>query len=271
MKSSSLSKLLVAVLAVSFALLFTAACASTNATTAGEAPAKMKEISGRAPITGGLQRDGIEVVQDDFVVVAILDLGPGEVALVDAGNAQDAGPILSALARRGLGPEAVKAILLTHGDGDHIRGVPRFPNAEVMALEADLALVEGRAVKVPSRPAKPTGIAVTRALRDGEIVELGSVRIEVFAVPGHTPGSAAFLTNGVLFLGDSAGASVDGELLPGDPKHTVDQPLNRASLRNLAARLAPRASEIDLLVPSHTSALDRGLTPLLDLAARPEE
>ena len=37
---------------------------------------------------------------------------------------------------------AVKAILLTHGDSDHSRGVLHFPKAEVMAREADVALAE---------------------------------------------------------------------------------------------------------------------------------
>ena len=223
--------------------------------------------SERAPIPGGFKRAGVEVVQDDFVVVGIVDLAPGEVALVDAGVAEDAGPVLAALSKRGLGVDAVKAIFLTHGDFDHTRGVSRFPQAQVLALDADVALVEGRAAKHPGREAKLTGIKVNRALRDGETVELGGVRFEVFAVPGHTPGSAAYIARGVLFMGDSAGTSVEGKLLPGDPQHTVDQPLNRTSLRALAERLAPRAAEIEAMVMSHTKSTERGLAPLLEFAA----
>jgi len=220
----------------------------------------------RAPIAGGFQRGIVEVVQDDFVVVGILNSGEGKVVLIDAGVAEDAGPIMAALKKRGLGPEAVVAILFTHGDFDHTRGALKFPGAQLMALEADVGLVAGKVSKYPLKPVRETGITVTRALRDGEVVEVGDLKIEVFAVPGHTPGSAVYLVGGVLFLGDSAGASVDGKLLGGDPQHTVDQELNRQSLLGLASKLETRASEIHLMVPSHTKLFEAGLGPLLEYA-----
>jgi glyoxylase-like metal-dependent hydrolase (beta-lactamase superfamily II) len=49
------------------------------------------------------------------------------------------------------------------------------------------------------RPRKPD-----RFLKGGEILEVGSVTVEVIAAPGHTPGNLAlfFKEPGVLFLGD---------------------------------------------------------------------
>lgn len=225
-------------------------------------------MAGNAPISEGLQRDGVEVVKDGFVDACIVALSGSDVALVDAGNAEDAGPLLAALRKRGLGPEAVKAILLTHGDYDHTRGARAFPGATVMALEADVALAEGRESRTPMSSPKPSGFKVGRVLKDGEVVELGGVRFEVFAVPGHTPGSAAFLARGALFLGDSADSERGSDLKPGNWLFSKDRALNRRSLRELAARLAPRAAEVKVLVPSHSGVLERGLAPLTELAAK---
>ena len=224
-------------------------------------------VAGKAPIVAGQRAEGVEVVKDGYVGACIVDVGEGQVALVDAGDSEDAGPLLAALQKRGLGPEAVQAILLTHGDFDHTRGARHFPKATVMALEPDVALAEGRVSRTPMTAPKPMGFKVGRVLRDGEAVEVGEVRFEVFAVPGHTPGSAAYLARGVLFLGDSADVSSAGTLEPGSWLFSQDTKLNRKALRELAARLEKRASEVKVLLPSHSGALEKGLAPLAELAA----
>lgn len=44
----------------------------------------------------------------------------------------------------------------------------------------------------------------THFLRGGEVIELGTVNVEVISTPGHTPGHLSFLFKGpeILFLGD---------------------------------------------------------------------
>jgi glyoxylase-like metal-dependent hydrolase (beta-lactamase superfamily II) len=74
-----------------------------------------------------------------------------------------------------------------------------FPKAEVMALEPELPLLEGRTGwRGPLMRLFPrlSAVKVTHVLHDGETVTLGQVSVQVFAVPGHTPGSAADLVNG---------------------------------------------------------------------------
>lgn len=42
-----------------------------------------------------------------------------------------------------------------------------------------------------------------RMLIDGDTIDIGSLKIEVIATPGHTPGSMSFLVDGNVFTGDA--------------------------------------------------------------------
>ena len=126
-------------------------------------------FSGNLPIKDGELIGGVEVVKDGFVSAYVVDIGDKNVALVDAGNDRQAKAIVLALARRNLGPGAVKAIFLTHGDRDHTAGALAFPQAQVMVLEQDVGLAEGREARGIFKLAGtyPTGMKITRALHDG--------------------------------------------------------------------------------------------------------
>jgi hydroxyacylglutathione hydrolase len=225
---------------------------------------------GMMPIEDGKRLDGVEVVKDGFVACYLVDLADGEVALIDACNDPQAKAVLLALSRRGRTAAAVKAVFLTHGDRDHTAGVLAFPQASVLALEPDVALAEGREVRMFKwlRSPKDTGVRVTRALADGEVVELSQVPVRVYAVPGHTRGSAAFLARGVLFMGDSAEATSEGALAPAKRLTSDDPALNEASLKKLAQTLAPVAAEVKAIAPAHSGVLGGGLAPLVQLADR---
>jgi glyoxylase-like metal-dependent hydrolase (beta-lactamase superfamily II) len=227
-------------------------------------------FSGGLPIKDGQRLGGVEVVKDGIVSSFIVDVDDKNVLLIDAGNDREAKPILLALGRRNLGPGAVKAILLTHGDRDHTAGVLAFPTAQVMALEPDVGLAEGREARGIFKlisPPQANGIKVARALHEGDRLSFGNLEVRVFAVPGHTKGSAVFLARNVLFMGDSAEATKDGKLAPGKRLFTDSPAQNRASLRALAARLRPMAADVKAIAPAHSGMLTAGLAPLTDFAA----
>src|SRR5687767_2910770 len=100
---------------------------------------------GRRAVADGQEVNGIRVVADGFTSFAVVPIDSRQVVLIDAGNDQAGAAVLGELTRRGLGPEAVSTIFLTHGHPDHTGSVHLFPNAQVLALETDVALVEGRA------------------------------------------------------------------------------------------------------------------------------
>ncbi len=56
-----------------------------------------------------------------------MPLSDREVALIDAGNDVQGKALLAELSRRGLSPDDVKVILLTHGHADHIGGIRNSP------------------------------------------------------------------------------------------------------------------------------------------------
>src|SRR5258706_1698143 len=211
---------------------------------------------GRQSITDGSQIGTIRIVKDGIVSVAVLPVGPREVALVDAGNDAAGAAILAELGKRQLGPDAVTAIFLTHGYPDHTGAAHLFPKAQLMALEAEVGLVEGRegAHGPLTRlfPVSPTGLKVTRPLHDGETVTLEQTAVRVFAVPGHTAGSAAYLVNGALFLGDAADTNTAGEISGSPWIFSDSQAQDRASLVRLADRLAAEHAHVKAVVFSHS-------------------
>ena len=222
--------------------------------------------------TGSLA-EGVLAIKDGFTSAYCLDAGDGQYVLVDAGKDPKGGAILTALAARHIEPEAIVAILLTHGHPDHTAAVPLFPKAGIFALEKEAGVVAGTEGshapigRVLGLFSKPTGLHITHPVNDGDRFTVNKLPIRVFAVPGHTGGSAVFFAQQTLFFGDSADANKDGTFTGSPWLMSDDAEQNVASLKRLAQRLAPEAATVKTLVFAHSGALQEGLAPLTTFAA----
>ncbi len=87
-------------------------------------------------------------------------------------------------------------VALTHGHGDHSGGIKYFP--EVLVHPADAGLLPKDAT------------TVRRDLKDGDVIDLGGRKLEVIAIPGHTPGSVVFFDRAGRYAmtGDGIGSTM---------------------------------------------------------------
>jgi glyoxylase-like metal-dependent hydrolase (beta-lactamase superfamily II) len=131
-------------------------------------------------------------------------------ALIDAGMDRDAPALLDELRAEGLSPSQVHTILITHAHPDHWGGVRAFPSARVLAGAAEVPLLTGKG-KMESLAARvfdvagvmPPPLSQVAAVGDGQALDVDGEEIRAVALPGHTPGSTAYLWKDLLFTGDA--------------------------------------------------------------------
>ncbi len=164
----------------------------------------------------------------------------------------------------------MRDIFLTHGHPDHTAAAHLFPAARVYLGAADVALAQGRegghGPITRFFPARDSGITALVPLAADGPVAAGQKSVRAFLIPGHTAGSAAFLVDGLLFLGDSAGATSAGQLIGAPYAPSDNQLQNRQSLKRLASIISSEKLEVKELIPAHSGALDTA-APLLEFAA----
>lgn len=149
----------------------------------------------------------------------------GEALLVDAANEHEL--LLELCSRLG-----VRKVVETHGHWDHVQAVAQVRDAgyEVAVAAADAAML-------PS---------YDMVIEDGEVIEVGRLRVRAIATPGHTPGSVCFHVEGtpLLFSGDT--------LFPGGPGATRIPGGDFASIiRSIDERIFSRFEPDTIVLPGH--------------------
>jgi len=102
---------------------------------------------------------------------------------------------------------AVRAILLTHTDLDHIAGLHElreaFGKVPIAVHEAERDVVEqGKPLRSEFGPIA-TQIDDVTTLAEGEIYRAGTLEFEVLHTPGHSPGGVSLKIDGYVFTGDA--------------------------------------------------------------------
>jgi len=123
--------------------------------------------------------------------------------IIDPGG--EPGKILRMIKEEGVAPVY---ILNTHGHADHVvanKELSKFFSIPVCMHEADDRYFARPDIRhlIERELGLPAPEAVDMRLSDGQIIEVGDLRIQVIHTPGHSPGSACFYVNGNLFTGDT--------------------------------------------------------------------
>lgn len=192
---------------------------------------------------------------------------------MDVGMDSNADDFLQGLKTVGIGPDRLKAILLTHWHNDHSAGAAflqrKFGARVYYARDEEPFLTRETATSglrgwlgkhVPEEgvlvllrglleEAAPEAVTANHNVADGEIVEGG---FRVLSTPGHTTGHVAYIhePTRILFCGDALAVVGEKLRLMARPV-TPDLPAARASaLRCLR-------EEVEVVCPGHRAPLKK--------------
>lgn len=132
------------------------------------------------------------------------DEATGRCAVIDPGDMSDA----LAQAIEECGRDSFAYILLTHCHFDHVGGVVRvreMTGAPVAIHEYDAPGLRDAYVNLSGMWGGPRMIypAADKIFHDRETFQVGKTTFTVLHTPGHTAGSCCYLTEGLLFSGDT--------------------------------------------------------------------
>lgn len=122
--------------------------------------------------------------------------------LLDPGFEESVPLIKNSMRALGFKYEDIKILLNSQAHYDHAAGlalIKRETGAQLMAMADDAPLLEagGRGDFLFGDDYRFPPVMVDRRLRDGDVIELGGLRLVARHTPGHTKGAATFVTNAV--------------------------------------------------------------------------
>jgi hydroxyacylglutathione hydrolase len=163
---------------------------------------------------------------------------------------------------------ALREIWLTHAHLDHVQGIAGVVRATGVPVSLhpldhplyENAVQQGRWFGIEVDPPTP----IDRELADGDRLAVGGLEFEVRHVPGHSPGSVAFVGHGMAFVGDAVFAGSIGRVdLPGGDGQTL-----LASIRERLLTLPDETVLYSGHGPETSVGTERASNPFLTGAAK---
>ncbi len=147
-----------------------------------------------------------------------------------------------------------KYLVATHADVDHIQGLKKLsdllPNAVTVGHpEAAALLAKGDRITTYAEIAAQDisidmpKIKIQQKINEGDVLELGSLKLKVWHTPGHTNNQLSFQLGDLLFSGDNIYR--DGCVGNIDAHHGSDIPAFISSLTRI------KDSDVKWLLPAH--------------------
>jgi glyoxylase-like metal-dependent hydrolase (beta-lactamase superfamily II) len=146
-----------------------------------------------------------------------------------------------------------KHIIATHADADHVQALAKAKDRlkTKTAAHADAAktLAAGDVVQTFAKISAQNidipmpAMKIDVKLKEGDIVTVGDLKLEVWHTPGHTPGQLSFKLGNLLFSGDNIYADTCVGVI--DAHHGSNIPHFIESLKRI------QKDDAEFLLPSH--------------------
>lgn len=178
-------------------------------------------------------------------------------ALVDIGYEDTVEALIDLIRNMDFPLTNCRYLIATHADADHVQGFKRaaelLPNAQIVAHPDAKRILEAgdRIASYAEIPAQEISIdmpilVIQKTVVDGDVLELGDLKLDVWDTPGHATGQLSLRLNNLLLSGDNIFR--DGCVGGIDAHHGSDIPAFISSLKRI------QGSDVDWLLPSHGPA-----------------
>lgn len=163
----------------------------------------------RADLAAQVSDGGVYAVRNFYVDLYAVKNG-STVIMFDTGIDDSGHAIDTLLAGLNAKREDVTDLFLTHGHPDHFMGAKLLPNAKIHAGAADVPLYDGSKANPRLLPRvlgkilpDPPRLTIDHPLAGTSSITIGSETIVAVPIPGHTPGSYAYLVRDAVIAGDA--------------------------------------------------------------------
>lgn len=146
-------------------------------------------------------------------------------------------------------PDSISNIFLTHSDFDHVGGINSFRNAKIY-----LSVDEEKMITYK----KPRRLIIFNMrikrkyemLKDGDVINIGKIKVKSITTPGHTPGSMSYLVNdSILFTGDTLSVQ-NNQIKPFSRLQNMNTKQQKESIKKLL-----KINNVKLICTGHTGYL----------------